>query len=386
MSSHFIHYSRQSIDEEDIEAVVRVLRSDFLTQGPAIEQFEQGVARVAATPAAIAVSSATAGLHLACIAAGIASGDTVWTSAISFAASANCARYVGAHIDFVDVDTDTGNLCPQELAEKLAKASAAGTLPKALIVVHFSGRTCNMEAIYALKEQYGFSVIEDAAHAFGAFYPTGKPVGSDSRSLAVVFSFHPVKPITTGEGGAITTHDAQFAKKLRMLRTHGITRDPEQLEQANMPAWYYEQQLLGYNYRMTDIQAALGESQSKKIHRFNDARRQLATRYANILDGLPLLLPPADNHSSWHLYVVRLSAGTRLSRDDAFRKLRAENIGVNVHYMPIHLHPYYQRLGFSKGQFPKAEAFFDQALSLPLHQGLVLSDQDFVAQTLRDIL
>jgi UDP-4-amino-4,6-dideoxy-N-acetyl-beta-L-altrosamine transaminase len=387
MNQPFMHYSCQQIDEDDIEAVITALRSDFLTQGSAIPAFEASLCAHTQAPHAVAVSSATAGLHITYMALGVTCGDHVWTSPMSFVATANAALYLGAHVDFVDVNKQTGNMCPHALANKLAKAQQTGTLPKLVTVVHYSGRACDMEAIYALKAQYGFALVEDAAHALGAAYANGKPIGSDARSNATVFSFHPVKPITTGEGGAVITHDAHTAHTLRMLRSHGITRESNQFENKNMPAWYYEQQLLGYNYRITDIQAALGTSQMKKLNRFIAARRALAETYPTLLSGLPLALPPADSYSGWHLYVVHIqpeSSGTH--RDAVFEALRKQNIGANLHYMPIHLHPYYRKRGFSPGMFPTAERYFRHMLSIPLHPGLTTADQKRVADSLRAAL
>ncbi len=387
MSKAFIPYSCQLIEEDDIEAVVRVLRSEWLTQGPDIEAFEKNVATYCKSPHAVAVSSATAGLHLACMALGIGEGDLVWTSPLSFAASANCARYVGAEVDFVDIDSDTGNMCVSALKTKLEMAEKTGRLPTCVIPVHYAGRACDMPAIHALKEQYKFSLIEDAAHALGGRYGDGTPVGCNPASDMAVFSFHPVKPITTGEGGMVTTHNPELAERLRQLRTHGITRDTAKLQKKNRPAWYYEQQSLGYNYRITDMQAALGSSQMAKLDRFIDRRRALAERYLTLLKSLPLMLPLPDRHSGWHLYAVRIDPSrTQTTRDEVFATLRAQNIGVNVHYMPIHWQPYYQSLGFKEGQFPKAEAFFNQELSLPMHPRLSDKDQDFVAQTLANAL
>lgn len=374
----FIPYSRQHIEEDDIEAVVRVLRSDWLTQGPAIEQFERVVADYCGAAHAVAVSNGTAGLHLACLALGLSEGDLAWTSPLSFAASANCARFCGVEVDFVDIDTDTGNMSVTLLAEKLEKATKAGRLPKLVIPVHYAGRACDMKAIGGLKKQYGFKVIEDAAHALGAQYTDGTQVGGGT-SDATVFSFHPVKPVTTGEGGMVMTQDAKLAERIRMLRTHGITRETSQLQQKDKPSWYYEMQDLGYNYRITDIQAALGIGQMKKLGRFIERRRALAERYRHLLKDAPLTLPPPDKGCGWHLYAVQVDAKVR---DRVFETLRNKNIGVNVHYLPIHLQPYYRTLGFREGQFPKAEAFFAGELSLPLHPRLTEAEQDYVAGTL----
>jgi UDP-4-amino-4,6-dideoxy-N-acetyl-beta-L-altrosamine transaminase len=385
--THFIPYSRQYIEEDDIAAVVKVLRSDWLTQGPHIEQFENAVASYCTAPHAVAINSATAGLHLTCMALGVTSGDVVWTSPLSFTASANCARYVGADIDFVDVDPATGNMCVHELTKKLETAQRAGRLPKAVVIVHYAGRACDVESFASLKQRYGFALIEDAAHALGAHYINGTLVGSSPLSDAVVFSFHPVKPITTGEGGMVVTHHAALANRIRMLRTHGITRDASQMQKKDMPAWYYEQQTLGYHYRITDMQAALGTSQMDKINRYIGLRRDLAVRYHALLRELPLRLPPPDAHCGWHLYAVQVDhTRTSHTRDQIFAALRAHNIGVNVHYIPIHLHPYYRMLGFTDGQFPAAEHFFNQCLSLPVYPQMTEADQDIVVKNLHTIM
>ena len=385
--AHFIPYSCQLIEDDDIEAMVAVLRSDWLTQGPNIEDFEQAVAGYCGVPHGVAISNATAGLHLVCMALGIGAGDLVWTSPLSFTASANCARYVGADIDFVDIDPVTGNMSVQALQQKLQGAERSGRLPKLVIPVHYAGRACDMDGLAALKGRYGFALVEDAAHALGAHYANGKVVGSHSASDAVVFSFHPVKPITTGEGGVVVTRDKTLADNVRLLRTHGITRDAALLQQKNMPSWYYEQQELGFNYRITDFQAALGTSQMGKLDRFITARRTIATRYDALLKNLPLLLPPIDAHSGWHLYPIQLDpARCKVTRDTVFEQMRTHKIGVNVHYIPIHLQPYYQALGFTVGQFPQAENFFAHCLSLPVHQRLTEADQDVVVAALAKIL
>lgn len=385
--AHFIPYSCQLIEDDDIDAVVAVLRSDWLTQGPNIERFEQAVAGYCGVPHGVAISNATAGLHLVCMALGVGAGDVVWTSPLSFTASSNCALYVGAEVDFVDIDPATGNICVQALTEKLEAAKRTGRLPKLIIPVHYAGRACDMDALGALKEKYGFALVEDAAHALGAQYSNGAAVGNHKASDAVVFSFHPVKPITTGEGGVVVTRDAKLADNVRLLRTHGITRDAALLQQKNMPAWYYEQQELGYNYRITDFQAALGTSQMGKLDRFIAARRAIAARYDALLKNLPLLLPPIDTGTGWHLYPIQLDpVRCNVSRDAVFEQMRAQQIGVNVHYIPIHLHPYYRTLGFKPGQFPHAEHFFNHCLSLPVHPRLTSADQDVVVTALSKIL
>ncbi|MCE3232168.1 MAG: synthase [Rickettsiaceae bacterium] len=379
-----IPYSRQDISEEDIAAVASVLRSNFLTQGPAIEQFETSVKQFCDARNAIAVSNGTTALHLVLLALGIGKGDFVWTSPISFVASSNCALYVGASIDFVDCNPSTANIDIDKLTEKLEQSEKNGQLPKALIVVHFSGRTCDMEAISKLSKQYKFAVIEDSAHALGASYKNNKHVGSGQYSVATTFSFHPVKSIATGEGGMIMTEDNALAEKLRLLRTHGITRDKSLMQNDPHGAWYYEQIDLGFNYRITDIQSALGTSQMKRLTQFISRRRQLAERYTELLSGLPLLLPPADNSSAWHIYVIQLTK-TDL-RKEIFDKLRAAGIGVNVHYIPIHLQPYYSKLGFKPGDFPNAEKYYSGAISIPLFSSMKDQEQDYVVQTIKNSL
>ncbi len=373
-----IPYSRQRIDEDDIEAVVRVLRSDWLTQGPDIEAFEQAVADYCSAAHAVAAASATACLHIGCVALGINERSLVWTSPLSFVASANCARYCGAEVDFVDID--------MSMAALAAKLEDANRMPDLVIPVHYAGRACDREALLGLKARYGFKVMEDAAHALGAAYADGGPIGSNGGADAVVFSFHPVKPVTTGEGGVIVTHDVEMAARLRCLRSHGITRDAAQLEAKDMPAWYYEQQELGYHYRITDLQAALGVSQMAKLDHFITARRAAAARYAEGLEGLPLRLPPPDGHCGWHLYAVQVEEDAALSRDMLFEALRGRGIGVNVHYIPIHLQPYYRAFGFAPGAFPQAEAFYARCLSLPVYPSLSETDQDIVIAALRELL
>ncbi len=379
-----IRYGCQSISEEDIAAVDAVLHSNFLTQGPAVPAFEAAIAQFCGAEHAVAVSSASSGLNLACMALELGLGDRLWTSPVSFVASANCARHCGAQVDFVDIDPATLNLCPRQLAEKLERAERDGTLPKIVLPVHFAGAPCDMEAISALSERYGFSVIEDAAHALGAEHQ-GIRVGSCAKSRMTVFSFHPVKLITTGEGGMITTSDAELGRRLQMLRSHGITREPSQLEQQDEGGWYYEQQMLGYNCRMTDIQAALGCSQLSRIGEFLQRRRELAERYERLLEDMPLRRPrfSAADGCAWHLYVVQLPPQRRRAVYDA---LRGADIGVNVHYIPVHLQPYYRRLGFRRGDFPASEAYYDGALTLPLHPRLTDEQQDRVVAILRRAL
>ena len=390
-----IPYGRQDVVDADICAVVNVLRSDFLTQGPTVELFERAVANRVRVKHAVAVNSATSALHLACMALGVGPGDRVWTVPNTFVASANCARYERADIDFVDIDPETWNLDVSKLREKLERARRNDRLPKVVIPVHFSGQPTDQEAIWELAREFGFRVVEDASHAIGASR-NGEPVGSCRWSDITVFSFHPVKIITTGEGGMALTNDADLAERLFMLRSHGITRDPARLrgeeggasgsaDVCPQPAWYYEQQMLGYNYRMTDIQAALGISQLDRLEPYVERRNALARRYTERLPGLPLQLPSVrkENVSALHLYVVRLevSASTKTHRQ-VFDELRQRGIGVNVHYIPVHLQPYYRDLGFARGQFPESEAHGASAITLPLYAAMTIEDQDRVVGAL----
>lgn len=383
--SGFIPYGRQQISEEDIEAVVRVLRSDYLTQGPAVPAFEQAVARYCGAVHAVAMNSATSALHVACLALGVGPGDRVWTSPVTFVASANCALYCGAAVDFVDVDPATGNMSTDHLAVKLAQAERDGTLPKVVIPVHLCGRSCDMKTVRALSRRFGFAVIEDASHAIGARYD-GAPVGDCRYSDITVFSFHPVKIITTAEGGMAMTQDAALARRMERLRSHGITRDPADMTHESEGPWYYQQIDLGFNYRMTDMQAALGLSQMSRLDAFVDRRYRVAARYAEALAALPLSLPPAEpeGRSALHLYAVQVGAGH--DRRTVFEALRARDIGVNVHYIPVHLQPYYAALGFRPGHCPDAERYYAGAISLPMHPGLSEADQDRVIGALRDAL
>jgi UDP-4-amino-4,6-dideoxy-N-acetyl-beta-L-altrosamine transaminase len=383
-----IPYGRQDVTEADIEAVAEVLRSDFLTQGPAVPAFEQAVRGVCGARHAVAVNSGTSALHIACLALGVGPGDAVWTSAITFAASANCALYCGASVDFVDIDPKTYNLSVRALADKLAAAKAAGRLPKVVIPVHLCGQACDMHAIHALSREYGFRIIEDASHAVGGRY-RGEPIGAGRYSDVTVFSFHPVKVVTAGEGGMAVTGDADLAARMSRLRTHGITRDPQQMTRAPDGPWYYEQVELGFNYRMTDIHAALGSSQLARLDAYLTRRHALAARYERLLSTLPVKLPwqHPDSYSGLHLYVIRL----RLDAIDAthrqvFERLRAAGIGVNLHYMPVYRHPYYAELGFAAGYCPQAEQYYREAISLPMYPTLSEAEQDYVVDSLRSAL
>lgn len=377
-----IPYGRQDIDQADIDTVVDVLRSDWLTQGPAVPAFEETVARYCGAAHAVAVNSATSALHLACLALGLGPGDRLWTSPNTFVASANCGLYCGAEVDFVDIDPLTYNMSPTLLAAKLESAARAGRLPKIVVPVHFAGQSCDMAAIGALAERYGFRVIEDASHAIGGRYRE-KPVGDCRHADITVFSFHPVKIITTGEGGMALCNDPELAGRMRRLRGHGITRDAAEMSGAVEGGWYYQQIELGYNYRMTDIQAALGLSQMRRLESFVARRQALAARYDERLASLPLRRPyrSHESYSAFHLYVVALDDASR--RRVVFDGLRAAGIGVNVHYIPVHTQPYYRRLGFAPGDFPEAEAYYAAAISLPIFPALSDARQDEVVACLR---
>lgn len=367
-----IPYGRQDINEQDIQAVVDVLKSDWLTQGPTIPRFEEAVTSHCGGKYAIAVTNATSALHIACLALGVGPGDVVWTSPNTFVASSNCALYCGATVDFVDIDARTYNMSVEKLREKLALAESKGRLPKVVIPVHFAGQSCEMREIKALADQYGFRIIEDASHAIGGRY-LGEPVGNCRYSDIVIFSFHPVKIITTAEGGMAVTNDPELDVRLRLFRSHGITRDTELMVGKSAGAWDYEQIALGYNYRMTDIHAALGVSQMNRLDEFCERRRALAARYDEALKDLPIGLPwqHPDTESSFHLYPIRcLGSNDGDGRRAIFDKLRQAGIIVNVHYKPVHTQPYYQKLGFATGDFPVAEQFYSQAISIPMFSAL----------------
>ena len=372
-----IPYGRQDISDADIQAVVDVLRSDFLTQGPAVPAFEKAVAAYCGAQHAVAVNSATSALHIACLALGVGPGDWIWTSPITFVASANCALYCGAQVDFVDIDPQSYNLSVDRLAEKLAQAEQAGQLPKVVIPVHLCGQSCDMAGIHALSQRYGFKIIEDASHAIGGRYK-GEPVGNCRYSDITVFSFHPVKIITTGEGGMALTNNENLAKRMQRLRSHGITRDASEMTHAPDGPWYYQQIELGFNYRMTDLQAALGLSQMQRLDEFVAKRHAIAKNYDELLADLPVLIPwqHADSYSGLHLYVIRLKLGEmKKTHREVFEALRAAGIGVNLHYIPVHRQPYYERLGFRAGHCPVAERYYTEAISLPMYPGLTEEQQ-----------
>lgn len=370
-----IPYGRQSIAPEDIEAVVAVLRSDFLTQGPAVPAFEQGLCDYTGAPHAVALNSGTSALHVACMALDVQEGDVVWTVPNTFVASANCARYCGAEVDFVDVEADTGNLCVEVLREKLETAERAGRLPKVVIPVHFAGRPCAMPQIHALGERYGFRIIEDASHALGATLG-GERIGNAPWADVTVLSFHPVKMITSAEGGAVLTRDAALAERMSALRTHGIVKGSEQLAEGG---WCYAQLELGYNYRLSDVHAALGLSQLQRLDGFLERRRELARRYGELLADLPVKCPPPSEACSWHLYRIGVDAA---KRKHIYEALRERGYGVQVHYIPVHLQPYYRALGFKSGDFPVAERFYAEGLSIPLFPDLTDGEQAQFIQAL----
>jgi len=379
-----IRYGQQDITQADIDAVVTVLRSINLTQGPNIPQFEQSVQAHTETKHAVAVNSATSALHIACLALDLGPGDWLWTTPNTFVASANCALYCGAQVDFVDIDPRTYNLCPNKLEARLVQAQKTGRLPKIVVPVHFTGQPCDMETIHALGQKYGFKIIEDASHAIGGKYK-GEPIGNCRYSDITVFSFHPVKVITTAEGGMALTNNDELATRLGLLRSHGITRDPTLMTRSMDGPWYYQQVALGYNYRMTDIQAALGVSQMTRLTQYIVRRHEIADRYNQLLADLPLTLPwqHPDSYSAYHLYVIRLRLDQiKRSHLQVFEALRTRDIMVNLHYIPVHTQPYYQRMGFKQGDYPEAERYYQEAISIPMHPTLTNAEQDFVVASL----
>lgn len=383
-----IPYGKQDINQQDIDAVVEVLKSDFLTQGPKVPEFEQALVSQTGAQYALAVNSATSALHIACLALGLGEDDWLWTSPITFVASANCGLYCGAKVDFVDIDAATYNMCPQKLEQKLIQAKANGMLPKVVVPVHLCGQPCDMQAIGRLAEEYGFKVIEDASHSIGGQYH-GKPIGNCEYSDITVFSFHPVKIVTTAEGGAVVTNSKVLADKMALLRSHGITRDPQQMVGESHGGWYYQQIDLGFNYRMTELQASLGVTQMQRLEEFVTARHRLANRYNQLLEELPIILPYQleNTYSGLHLYVIRLKLDQiTLTRKQVFDALREHGIGVNVHYIPVHTQPYYQQIGFKQGDFPLAEQYYREAISLPMYHAMTEEQQVTVVRVLTDIL
>lgn len=380
-----IPYGRQDISEEDIEAVERVLRSDFLTQGPVIPAFERKFCDYTGANHAVAVNSATSALHIACLALDLGPGDILWTVPNTFVASANCAYYCGATVDFVDIDPDSRNMDVSALEAKLEAAAHAGCLPKIVIPVHFAGQSCDMRAIAELAKRYGFQVIEDASHAVGGSY-ADKRIGGCHFSEITIFSFHPVKIITTGEGGLALTNNAELAKRMDLYRSHGVTRDDSLMESPMKGLWYYEQVDLGFNYRMTDLQAALGLSQMHRLDDFTKKRNKLAQTYDNLLREFPVSLPHQlpNTYSAWHLYTILISESAK--RDIVFQEMRERGVGVNVHYIPVHLQPFYKKQGFKDGMFPFAEAHGKKVLTLPLHPNLTAEQQEYIVTTLEKAL
>lgn len=383
-----IPYGRQDISEADIQAVVEVLRSDFLTQGPAVPAFEKAVAGYCGAAHAVAVNSATSALHIACLALNVGPGDVVWTSPITFVASANCALYCGAQVDFVDIDPHTYNMSVERLAEKLSWAENSRCLPKVVIPVHMCGQPCDLAGIYALSQRYGFKIIEDASHAIGGKYKGGQ-IGNCRYSDITIFSFHPVKIITTGEGGMALSNDRQLAKRMQLLRSHGITREAADMTHAPDGPWYYQQIGLGFNYRMTDMQAALGLSQMQRLDEFVATRHVIAERYKVLLADLPVIIPwqHADSYSGFHLYVIRLKlAEISKTHREVFEALRAAGIGVNLHYIPVYMQPYYEGMGFQAGHCPEAEWYYAEAISLPIYPALTAVQQNQVVLELSRVI
>ncbi len=381
-----IPYAKQNITPDDIKNVSRVLKSDFLTQGPTVELFEEKVKNYCNVKHAISVNSATSALHIACLTIGLGPNDILWTSPNSFVASANCALYCGAEIDFVDINPNTLNMCINSLSDKLKRAKKLNQLPKVVVPVHFGGQPCNMKDIRTLSNEYNFKIIEDASHAIGSKY-FNEVTGNCKFSDITVFSFHPVKIVTTGEGGMLLTNNINFAEKALLFRSHGITRDPKAMYKKNSEPWYYEQICLGHNYRMTDIQAALGISQIQRINKFVEKRNKLAKRYDQKFKEIDLKTQDIENKvlSSYHLYVVRIKNKLG-NKNRIFKALRSKNILVNLHYIPIYLHPYYKKLGFKKGYCQQAERYYDEAMSLPLFYNLKLVEQDYVIASLKKLL
>ncbi|MGO6840439.1 UDP-4-amino-4,6-dideoxy-N-acetyl-beta-L-altrosamine transaminase [Rhizobium leguminosarum] len=384
--SSSIPYGRQDINDADIDAVVAVLRSDFLTQGPVVPRFEQAVASYCGALHAVAVNSATSALHIACLALGLGPGDLLWTSPITFVASANCALYCGADVDFVDIDKDSYNLSPAALEQKLLEAERAGRLPKVVVAVHLTGQPCDLAAIHALALRFGFAVIEDASHAIGGRY-LDEPIGNCRYSDIAIFSFHPVKIITSAEGGMAVTNDPELAHKMRLLRSHGITRELDRMTQQPDGPWYYQQIDLGYNYRMTELQGALGLSQMDRLDSYVSKRHQLARRYDDAFSDLPVITPwqHPDGYSALHLYVIRVKSGEiGKSHREIYDAMLKQGINVNLHYIPVHLQPYYQRMGFQRNTYPEAESYYSEAITLPMYPTMTDTQQEQVIVALRE--
>lgn len=383
-----IPYGKQDITQQDIDSVVAVLKSDFLTQGPKVPAFEKALTEHTGAQYALAVNSATSALHIACLALGLGEGDFLWTTPVTFVASANCGLYCGAKVDFVDIDSATYNMCPDKLEQKLIAAKVNGTLPKVVVPVHLCGQSCDMVSIAKLAKEYGFKVIEDASHAIGGQYHE-RPIGNCEYSDITVFSFHPVKIVTTAEGGAALTNQKKLADKMALLRSHGITRDPELMDGGSHGGWYYQQVDLGFNYRMTELQAALGVTQMQRLDEFVAARHELSKRYNQLLSDLPLVLPYQleNTYSGLHLFVIRLKLDDiSLTHKQVFDALRENGIGVNLHYIPVHTQPYYQAMGFSDGDFPESERYYHEAISLPMFHSMTEEQQDTVVRVVTEVL
>ena len=383
-----IPYGKQDINQSDIDTVINVLKSDFLTQGPQVPLFEKTVAEYCGAEFGVAVNSATSALHVACLALGLGKGDYLWTSPNTFVASANCGLYCGAQVDFVDIDPLTYNLSPEELEKKLIQAKQYNKLPKIVIPVHFAGQSCDMRKIYSLSREYGFKIIEDASHAIGGKY-LDQPIGGCQYSDITVFSFHPVKIITTAEGGLATTNNKKLSERMQLFRSHGVTRDPGLMTKEAEGSWYYQQVELGFNYRMTELQAALGISQMQRLDEFITKRHILQERYDLLLEDLPIIKPYQDKggYSALHLYPIQIDMEKNTkSREQIFNNLRSKGVGVNVHYIPIHTQPYYRQFGFSGGDFTISEEYYRKAISLPIYHGMKFSEQDLVVEKLEIIL
>lgn len=384
----FIPYGKQNINQQDVDAVIQVLQSDFLTQGPQVPLFEKAVADLVGSEFAFAMNSATSALHVACLALGLGQDDILWTSPITFVASANCGLYCGAEVDFVDIDLQTYNMSIEALRAKLKIAKQQNKLPKVVVPVHLCGQSCDMKAIYDLSKEYGFHIIEDASHAIGGRYK-GEYIGCNQYSDITIFSFHPVKIITTAEGGMALTNDAEIAKKIELLRSHGVTRNPKLMTKTTEGAWYYQQIELGFNYRMTELQAALGLSQLQRLNEFVAKRHEIAKKYNHLLSDLPVIIPYqlAETYSGLHLYVIRLKLNelTR-SRKEIFDDLRDKGIGVNIHYIPVHTQPYYENMGFRAGNFPNAESYYESAISLPMYPDLTDEQIQYICTILQQVL